>query len=105
MIIYSFLESQSDEVLGLYSTNRSPSPELYATNMGIKSIVDTLIDGTFSGDEHNLFYDIYRSLVQGNNGSFADPYCLLLILNRMFTLASRQIVYIKIIRMNGTEKL
>ncbi len=25
---------QSDEVLGLYSTNRSPSPELYATNMG-----------------------------------------------------------------------
>ena len=68
---------QSDEVLGLYSTNRSPSPELYATNMGIKSIVDTLIDGTFSGDEHNLFYDIYRSLVQGNNGSFADPYLLL----------------------------
>ena len=44
---------------------------------GIKSIVDTLIDGTFSGDEHNLFYDIYRSLVQGNNGSFADPYLLL----------------------------
>lgn len=68
---------QSDEVLGLYSTNRLPSPELYATNMGIKSIVDTLIDGTFSGDEHNLFYDIYRSLVQGNNGSFADPYLLL----------------------------
>ena len=68
---------QSDEVLNLYSQNRSPSPELYATNMGIKSIVDTLIDGTFSGDDHNLFYDIYRSLVQSNNGSFADPYLLL----------------------------
>lgn len=66
----------SDEVLGLYSTNRSPSPELYATNMGIKSIVDTLIDGTFSDGDHNMFYDIYRSLVQSGN-SFADPYLLL----------------------------
>lgn len=66
----------SDEVLGMYSTNRSPSPELYATNMGIKNIVDTLVDGTFSDGENNLFYDIYRSLVQNSNG-FADPYLLL----------------------------
>lgn len=67
----------SDEVLRLYSSNRSPSPELYATNMGIKSIVDTLIDGTFTDGDHNMFYDIYRSLVQSSNGGFADPYLLL----------------------------
>lgn len=66
----------SDEVLGLYARNHSPSPEIYATHMGIKNIVDTLIDGTFSGDDHNLFYDIYRSLVQ-SQGGFADPYLLL----------------------------
>ncbi len=66
----------SDEVLGLYARNHSPSPEIYATNMGIKNIVDTLIDGTFSGDDHNMFYDIYRSLVQ-SHGGFADPYLLL----------------------------
>ena len=66
----------SNEVLNIYSTNRSPSPELYATNSGIKKIVDTLVDGTFSDNNANLFYDIYNSLVQGDHG-FADPYLLL----------------------------
>ncbi|MEG2381676.1 MAG: glycogen/starch/alpha-glucan family phosphorylase, partial [Oscillospiraceae bacterium] len=66
----------SSEVLNIYSHNSSPSPHLYATNMGIKKIVDTLIDGTFSGDGQNLFYDIYKSLVIGGNG-FTDPYLIL----------------------------
>ena len=67
----------SEEVLNLYSHNTSPSPQLYASNMGIKRIVDTLIDGTFSKGEDNLFYDIYQSLVLGDGNGFSDPYLLL----------------------------
>ncbi len=66
----------SEEVLGLYTKNESPSPQIYATNSGIKKVVDTLIDDTFSQSEQNLFYPIYRSLVQGT-GSFVDPYLVI----------------------------
>ena len=66
----------SQEVLNIYAHGKSPSPEIYATNMGIKSIVDTLVDGTFSQGEANIFYDIYRSLVQ-DSGGFADQYLIL----------------------------
>lgn len=66
----------SEEVLRLYTHNTSPSPQLYATNSGIKKVVDTLIDGTFSENGQNLFYDIYKSLVMGDGG-FTDPYLVL----------------------------
>lgn len=65
----------SQEVLNIYASGKSPSSEIYATNPVIKRVVDTLIDGTFN-PETNLFYDIYRSLVIGDNG-FADNYLLL----------------------------
>ncbi len=65
----------SQEVLNIYTSGKSPSSEIYATNPVIKRVVDTLIDGTFN-PETNLFYDIYRSLVIGDNG-FADNYLLL----------------------------
>ena len=65
----------SQEVLNIYASGKSPSSEIYATNPVIKRVVDTLIDGTFNS-ETNLFYDIYRSLVIGDNG-FADNYLLL----------------------------
>ena len=66
----------SDEVLSIYASGHSGSPEIYSTNMVIKSIVDSLIDGTFNLGKDNLFNDIYQSLVFGNNG-FADQYLLL----------------------------
>ncbi len=66
----------SDEVLSIYASGKSPSPAIYSDNMVIKSIVDTLIDGTFSKDKQNLFQDIYQELVFGRGG-FADQYFLL----------------------------
>lgn len=66
----------SDEVLSIYASNRSPSSEIYSRNLVIKSVVDSLIDGTFSKDKEGLFNDIYRELVFGYNG-FADRYLLL----------------------------
>lgn len=65
----------SQDVLNIYASGKSPSSEIYATNPVIKRIVDTMIDGTFNS-ETNLFYDLYKSLVIGDNG-FADNYLLL----------------------------
>ena len=64
----------SQEVLNIYASGKSPSSEIYATNPVIKRVVDTLIDGTFN--QENIFYDLYKSLVIGDNG-FADNYLLL----------------------------
>ncbi len=66
----------SQEVLNIYQSGHSGSPEVYSTNMVIKSIVDSFIDGTFSSDKPDLFQDLYRELVFGRNG-FADQYLLL----------------------------
>jgi len=66
---------RADEVLGIYATGHSPSPKIYSENMVIKSVIDTLIDGTFSQDRPNLFQDLYGGLVFGEG--FADPYLLL----------------------------
>ena len=64
----------SQEVLNIYASGKSPSSEIYATNPVVKRVIDTLIDGTFNSE--NLFYELYKSLVIGNNG-FADNYLLL----------------------------
>ena len=66
----------SQEVLNIYQSGHSGSAEIYSHNMVIKGIVDSLIDGTFSADKQNLFNDLYRELVFGNNG-FSDRYLLL----------------------------
>ena len=63
----------SQEVLNIYASGHSPSPQIYATNPVLKQVIDTMIDGTFN--QENLFYDLYHSLVQG--GGFADNYLLL----------------------------
>jgi len=65
----------SQEVLNIYASGHSGSPEVYSQNMVIKSIVDSLIDGTFTPDNQNLFQELYHSLVFGRG--FADPYLLL----------------------------
>lgn len=66
----------SEEVLNIYASGHSGSAEIYAQNMVIKKILDSFIDGTFSPDKPNLFYELYHNLVIGN-GNFQDPYLLL----------------------------
>nr|QGT51025.1 alpha-1,4 glucan phosphorylase [uncultured Firmicutes bacterium] len=66
----------SEEVLSIYRSGESGSDKLYAQNSVIKKVVDSLIDGTFSKDHENLFYDLYQALVFSKNG-FADQYLLL----------------------------
>ncbi len=66
----------SREVLNIYQSGKSGSADIYAQIPVVKSIVDTLIDGTFSKENQNLFSALYRELIFGNNG-FADQYLLL----------------------------
>ncbi len=66
----------SQEVLSIYQSGRSASADIYSQNAVIKRILDTFIDGTFSQNKQNLFYDLYHDLVFGRSG-FADPYLLL----------------------------
>ncbi len=66
----------SEEVLNTYRSGKSGSSEVYAENMVAKSVVDSLIDGTFSEENQNLFSELYRELVFGNGG-FSDRYLLL----------------------------
>lgn len=73
--IYIFGLSSQD-VLNIYASGHSGSPEVYSQNMVIKGIVDTFIDGTFTPDNQNLFRELYHDLVFGKTG-FADPYLLL----------------------------
>ncbi len=73
--IYIFGLSSQD-VLNIYASGHSGSPEVYSQNMVIKGIVDSFIDGTFTPDNQNLFRELYHDLVFGKTG-FADPYLLL----------------------------
>ena len=66
----------SQEVLNIYQSGHSGSAEVYSSNMVVKSIVDSFIDGTFSTDKPDLFQEIYRELIFGRNG-FSDQYLLL----------------------------
>ena len=66
----------SDEVLKIYASGHSGSDRIYAENLMVKKIVDTLIDGTFSRDKQNLFTELYQGLVT-MHGGFCDRYLLL----------------------------
>ncbi len=66
----------SEETFNIYQSGESKSDQVYAQNMVVKSIVDSMIDGTFSKENQNLFQDIYHELVFGRGG-FKDQYLLL----------------------------
>ncbi|HRD55921.1 MAG TPA: glycogen/starch/alpha-glucan phosphorylase [Parachlamydiaceae bacterium] len=48
-------------------------------NPKIRKVLDTLIDHTFATNEkeHTAFINIYKLLLEGKNGEFADPYFVL----------------------------
>lgn len=50
--------------------------EIYEKDEDIKDVVDSLIDGTYSKGDNNLFYDIYNSLI-GDIGEPTDKYFIL----------------------------
>ena len=65
------------QVLAAYQYHISHSAELYAQNSELHRILDMLVDGTVCPEEPNRYYDIYQSLIFGQEGQMADVYMVL----------------------------
>ncbi len=56
----------------------SYDPKIYYNTVpGLKKVVDTLIDGTFSDDGSGVFKDLHESLLEGHDWEKADTYFVL----------------------------
>ncbi|MGL5123165.1 MAG: glycogen/starch/alpha-glucan phosphorylase [Fusobacteriaceae bacterium] len=51
--------------------------DIYSNVEGLKSVIDSLIDGTFSDDGTGMFREIYDSLMNGTDWHSADEYYVL----------------------------
>lgn len=58
--------------------NSYNAKEMYEQNPRIKSVVDTLVDGTFSDEGTGMFAELYNSLLYGAHWHKPDHYFLLL---------------------------
>ncbi len=65
----------ADEVENSYGYYRSS--DVYQTMPEIRRVMEQLINGTLSPDNHHLFHDLYHALLFGDNGGMADPYFVL----------------------------
>lgn len=71
MFLFGAKEEEIVEILPNYN------PQVpYEETPGLKRVVDTLIDGTFSDDNQGLFADLYKSLMEGDWDQ-ADQYYVL----------------------------
>src|SRR5699024_2106054 len=66
------------KVEDIENINNSYNPREYYENVpGLKRVVDTLIDGTFSDNNTGIFGELYDSLLNGVNWERADVYYLM----------------------------
>ena len=67
----------SEEVIN-YENNGGYHPyEIYENDKDIHEVLDQLVDGTYADGDHELYKDLYQSLVFGDTGSQADMYFIL----------------------------
>lgn len=67
----------SDEVIN-YEKNGGYNPQdIYHNDLGIKEVLDQLINGFYTPEKPNLFKNIYDSLLYSNGYEKADPYFIL----------------------------
>ena len=67
----------SDEVIN-YENNGGYNPqEIYFNDWDIKRVVDQLMDGTYSHGDHEIFRDLYNSLLNTKGGDRPDRYFIL----------------------------
>ncbi len=61
-----------------YELNGSYNPrDIYDTDEDIRLVVDQLVNGTYSGEDKELFREIYHSLLEAKGGERADQYFIL----------------------------
>jgi len=67
----------SDEVIA-YEQNGNYYPmEIYDSNPNVRKVLDQLVDGTYADGDHELFRDIYDSLLNTRSSDKADTYFIL----------------------------
>lgn len=67
---------KAEEVIELYANNSYNPWDVYNMNHNLRTALTTLINGTFSPD-HELYRELYESLLNGYHGSRADEYFIL----------------------------
>ena len=67
----------SQEVIN-YENNGGYNPtDVYFNDWEIKRVVDQLMDGTYSNGDHNMYINLYNSLLNTQCTQFADTYFIL----------------------------
>ena len=67
----------ADEVIYFEQNGGYNPKDIYNTDEEIRLIVEQLTDGTYSGDNKELFKEIYESLLEVRGGERADQYFIL----------------------------
>ena len=74
----AFIFGLSSEELINYENNGGYHPyEIYENDKDIHEVLDQLVDGTYADGDHELYKDLYQSLLFGDTGSQADMYFIL----------------------------
>ena len=67
----------SDEVIN-YENNGGYQPmDIYNSDWELKRVVDQLVDGTYANGDHELYRDLYNSLLNTKSSDRADTYFIL----------------------------
>ena len=67
----------SEEVIN-YENNGGYHPyDIYQNDKDIHEVLEQLVDGTYANGDHELYKDLYQSLLFGDTGSQADMYFIL----------------------------
>lgn len=67
----------SDEVISCQQSGSYHSKDIYDTDEEIKMVVDQLINGQYTGENKELFRELYQSLLEPRGGEPADQYFIL----------------------------
>ena len=67
----------SDEVINYENKGGYNPQDIYFNDWDVKRVVDQLMDGTYSGGDHDMFRDLYNSLLNTQCSSRPDMYFIL----------------------------
>lgn len=67
----------SDEVISHENRHDYNPVDIYNNDAELKKVVNQLVDGTYSPNDHELFRELYNSLLNPQQGQVADRYFIL----------------------------
>ena len=67
----------SDEIIAHEHNKDYNAKDIYNNDWEVKRVLNQMVDGTFSPNDHELFRELYNSLLNAKNGEMADRYFIL----------------------------